>query len=46
MDARRLGVGDSIPLTFLEDATAAYLTDGEWVSIHGVLSDTPMAPGV
>jgi hypothetical protein len=30
MDARRLGVGDSIPLTFLKDAATAYLTDGEW----------------
>ena len=33
MDARRLGVGDSIPLTFLKDAAAAYLTDGEWDSL-------------
>jgi hypothetical protein len=33
MDARRLGVGDSIPLTFLRDAAAAYLTDGEWDSL-------------
>jgi hypothetical protein len=33
MDARRLGVGDSIPLSFLEAAAAAYLTDGEWNSL-------------
>jgi hypothetical protein len=33
MDARRLGVGDSIPLKFLKDAATAYLTDGEWNSL-------------
>ena len=34
MDARRLGVGDSIPLSFLKAAAAAYLTDGEWDSLN------------
>lgn len=33
MDARRLGVADLIPMTFLRVAAAAYLTAGEWSSL-------------
>ena len=30
IDARRLGAGIALPLTFLEEAASGYLTDAEW----------------
>jgi len=33
MDARRLGMGEAIPLSFLEQAAPAYLTDRQWNSL-------------
>lgn len=33
MDARRLGMGEAIPLSFLEQAAPAYLTNRQWTAL-------------
>jgi len=48
MDARRLGMGDGLPLAFLADAAPGYLVGAEWDILGEDWAEqalgTPVAP--